>query len=248
MTATSASTDRDLPRHTKVTLRQRQRRRQLWFLSDRRSANAARLLVAIAIIAGLWELVARYFITDRLIFAPFSDVMVSLWHEVTNGDLWNNITTTLVELAVAFPIAVVSGIVIGAVLASSRVLSQTLDPLLTAVYSLPIVALAPLFVAGLGFGLSSKVALILLISVFPVVANTEAGLRAADSGLVEMSHSFAASRMQVLKTVYTAILGAVHHRRGARRFRAGDRGRHRRGILRRGLGSRIRDHGSEPIV
>lgn len=198
MTVVSMSSDRDLPRHTRVVLRQRKRR---WFLSDRRSANAVRLLFAIAIVAGLWEIVARYFVTDRLIFAPFTDVMAALGHEATSGALWDNIRTTLLELAVAFPIAVISGIVIGAILASSRVLSQTLDPLLTAVYSLPIVALAPLFVAGLGFGLSSKVALILLISVFPVVANTEAGLRAADAGLIEMSHSFAATRLQILKTV-----------------------------------------------
>jgi NitT/TauT family transport system permease protein len=201
MTAVTVPPNATQPGHTRTALRPRRRRRQRWFTSSRRSANVVRLLLAIAVIAGLWELIARFVITDRLILAPFSDVMVALGHEAGTGVLWKNIATTLLELAVAFPIAVVAGVVIGAVLASSRVLSQTLDPLLTAVYSLPIVALAPLFVAGLGFGLSSKVALILLISVFPVIANTEAGLRAADAGLVEMSHSFTATRTQTLKTV-----------------------------------------------
>ncbi|SJM47693.1 Hydroxymethylpyrimidine ABC transporter, transmembrane component [Actinomycetales bacterium JB111] len=90
---------------------------------------------------------------------------------------------------------------IGAILAGSKPIRQTLDPILTALYSVPIVALAPLFIAGLGFGISSKIAVVILMAIFPVITSTDAGLRSADSDLIETAHSFRATRWQVLKTV-----------------------------------------------
>src|SRR5690606_28358442 len=72
---------------------------------------------------------------------------------------------------------------------------------LTALYSLPVVALAPLFTAGLGFGIASKVAIIILMAIFPVITNTDAGLRSADPALIEASRSFGAKRGTVLRTV-----------------------------------------------
>ncbi|MDQ1701823.1 MAG: NitT/TauT family transport system permease protein [Frankiaceae bacterium] len=172
-----------------------------WLLGSSRSANGLRLVVALAALAGLWEVLARYVVKDQLILVPFSAVMRAMVHEATAGPLWHNCATTLLELAIAFPLSVLLGILVGAVLASSRVLAQTFDPILTAIYSLPIVALAPLFVAALGFGLSSKIAMIMLISIFPIIANTESGLRAADAGLIETARSFSASRLQILRTV-----------------------------------------------
>src|SRR5690606_4629537 len=83
----------------------------------------------------------------------------------------------------------------------SRLLQQLLDPLLTALYSVPIVALAPLFIAWLGFGIESKVAIILLVSVFPVIINTEVGLRSTDRGLIEAARSFNAKPLQIFTTV-----------------------------------------------
>lgn len=172
-----------------------------WFTGHTRGANLARLTLSLVLLAAIWEFVARFIITDRLILVPFSDVVAALVREAETGALWNNSETTFLELAVAFPLSVALGVVLGAILASSRIVAQTFDPIITALYSLPIVALAPLFVAGLGFGLTSKVVMIILISVFPVIANTEAGLRAADAGLIETARSFGATRLQTLRTV-----------------------------------------------
>ncbi|NLG69951.1 MAG: ABC transporter permease subunit, partial [Firmicutes bacterium] len=87
----------------------------------------------------------------------------------------------------------------GLLLASSRALRQLLDPLLTALYSVPVVAVAPLFISWLG--LESKVAIVLLVSIFPIIINTEVGLRSTDSILVEVARSFCATRWQIFRTV-----------------------------------------------
>ena len=185
-----------------------------WFGSDTPAANAVRTLISFALLALVWEVLARTFITNRLILVPFSEVMVALYREAVSGELWRHASISLLELAIAFPLSVLIGVALGLVIASNRLLQQILDPILTAMYSVPIVALAPLFIAWLGFGVESKVAVILLVAVFPVIINTEVGLRSTDRGLIETARSFNAKPWQIFRTVMLPfsipfILGGV---------------------------------------
>lgn len=149
----------------------------------------------------LWHLVATFVIDNRLLIVPPAEVAEAFVAEVRSGAFQRHLRITGLELLIAFPIAVLGGLIIGAILAGSKPVRQTLDPILTALYSLPVVALAPLFIAALGFGISSKVAVVILMAIFPVITSTDAGLRSADADLIETSRSFQATRWQVLKTV-----------------------------------------------
>src|SRR5690606_24002198 len=112
-----------------------------WLGGSSRSAKTFRLALSFGLAAAVWEVVARYFVTNRLIIVPFSEVVAALAREVSTGQLWIHARITLLEIAIAFPIAVVIGMALGLVIASSRIVQQILDPLLTAAYSVPIVAL-----------------------------------------------------------------------------------------------------------
>ncbi|WP_308798461.1 ABC transporter permease [Agromyces silvae] len=172
-----------------------------WLGGATRGAATLRLVLSLALFFVLWHVIATYVIENRLLLVPPTEVFAALGEEIASGIFWTHFSTTMLELAIAFPIAVAGGFAIGAILAASKPVRQTLDPMLTALYSLPIVALAPLFTAGLGFGIASKIAIIILMAIFPVITNTDAGLRSADPALVETSRSFRATRMQTLKTV-----------------------------------------------
>lgn len=172
-----------------------------WLGGSTRGASVTRLVGSLSLFLVLWEVTATFLIHNRLLIVPFSEVTAAMFKEAESGALWVNFRTTLLELAIAFPIAIVGGMLIGSILAGSKPVRQTLDPILTALYSLPVVALAPLFTAGLGFGIPSKVAIIILMAIFPVITNTDAGLRSADPALVETGKSFSASRWQILRTV-----------------------------------------------
>lgn len=172
-----------------------------WLGGSTRGASTLRLLLSLALFFVLWQVIATYVIENRLLLVPPTEVFAALGEEIASGIFWTHFSTTMLELAIAFPIAVAGGFAIGAILAASKPVRQTLDPMLTALYSLPIVALAPLFTAGLGFGIASKIAIIILMAIFPVITNTDAGLRSADPALVETSRSFRATRLQTLKTV-----------------------------------------------
>lgn len=160
-----------------------------------------RTIGSFALLGVLWELLARTVIQNRLVLVPFTEVLSALGAELASGNFWRHTLVTFQELAIGFPISVLLGIALGLLLSQSRAVQQMLDPLLTAMYSVPIVALAPLFISWLGFGLESKVAIILLTTVFPVIINTEVGLRSTDQSLIEAARSFNASKWQVFQHV-----------------------------------------------
>lgn len=163
--------------------------------------GALRIAGSFAAVAVVWELTARTIVQNRLVLVPFTEVMAALGAEVRTGQFWWHTWVTFEELAIGFPLSVALGIVIGLLLSQSRVLQQMLAPVLTAMYSVPMVALAPLFVSWLGFGLESKVAIILLTTVFPVIINTEVGLRSTDQALIEAARSFNATKWQIFQHV-----------------------------------------------
>jgi NitT/TauT family transport system permease protein len=172
-----------------------------WLTQDTRAASAARLLIALAVLIALWDVLTRTLVTNQLILVPPGDVLRALVTEVADGSLAKNSVVTLWELAVSFPIAVVAGIAVGVVLAGNRIIASTAEPLLTALNAVPIVALAPLFIAWLGLGFASKFAVIVLVSVFSVIISTEVGLRSAPEEFIEAARSFNASPWQVFTTV-----------------------------------------------
>lgn len=167
---------------------------------DTRTAAFVRIGISILTVLILWQLLSLV-VTNRLLLVPPADVALALVKEVRQGSMWTNAVATVTAVVTSFLVSIAIGVAIGLALASSRALSLTGGPILSAMNSVPIIALAPLFVAWLGLGFASKFVLVLLVAVFPVVVTTEAGLRAADKQLIEAAHSFSATKWQVFTTV-----------------------------------------------
>lgn len=164
------------------------------------AAGAARVLISTAFVLLLWQLTSLI-VTNRLLLVPPAEVVSALLVEVQRGSMATNAWATVTAVVTSFVVSVIIGVAIGLALASSRFLSLTAGPILSALNSVPIIALAPLFVAWLGLGFASKFVLVLLVAVFPVVVTTEAGLRATDKHLIEAAESFNATSMQIFRTV-----------------------------------------------
>lgn len=171
-----------------------------FFEQDSRTAAAARIALSMLCVLLLWQLVS-IFVSNRLLLVPPVDVATALVAEIQRGAMWTNAVATVTAVGASFAVSVALGITIGLALASSRLLSLTAGPVLSALNSVPIIALAPLFIAWLGLGFASKFVLVLMVAVFPVVVTTEAGLRAADRQLIEAARSFDATSMQIFSTV-----------------------------------------------
>jgi NitT/TauT family transport system permease protein len=132
----------------------------------------------------------------------------------TDGTMWPHFATTLVEVLLGFAIGASLALVVGVVLARSRLAERLLSPYLVAAQATPILALAPLIALWFGTGLPSKLVITTLIVFFPVAVATMVGLRSVDPRLIEMARAFRATNAQVVRRVEVpaalpAILGGM---------------------------------------
>lgn len=149
----------------------------------------------------LWEFVGRYLLTSKLFFAPFSVVVsrfLELWH---TGEIQHHMLVSLTELVLGFAIAAVVGIGVGSLIAISRTVAEHFDPVVDALYSTPLIALSPILILALGIEMASKVAIVFLLAVFPILVNTTAGIRTTDESLIEAARSFGATTPEIFRMV-----------------------------------------------
>lgn len=172
------------------------RRLAALFSIRRENMSNWRRIASVVLALLAWELAAKI-IGNPLFFVSLTAVAgrgVELWQA---GELQVHIWTSLAELAIGMVLGVSVGILVGVVMASSAAMEDMFDPWVSLVYSMPIIALAPLFNLWFGVGMTSKVAIVFLMAVFPVLINTFVGLKTADRNLIEAARSFAATPAQI---------------------------------------------------
>jgi NitT/TauT family transport system permease protein len=178
-----------VPRGEPVVLR--------WY---RAHAGAVRALLSVVAVGALWEIAGR---SGRwpLILAPISDIWAKFLHLAATGELQRDALVSLNEFVIGFAIAAVLGIALGIAIAVSDPVRDVVDPWVSAVYATPTVALAPLFIFVFGFDAASKIAVVFLLAVFPVVINTATGMRSTEQVYIEAARSFCANRRQIFTKV-----------------------------------------------
>jgi NitT/TauT family transport system permease protein len=160
-----------------------------------------RSLISLVIFLGGWELVGQFVLTNKLFFVPISDVAVAFVHLTLSGELWTNVAASFKAIGYGMALAIVIGISFGILLGASRVVADYTEVYLNALYSTPLVAIAPLLILWLGIGLASKIAVVFLISVFPIVISTASGVRNVEAHFLDVAKAFGATRWQVVSKV-----------------------------------------------
>lgn len=144
---------------------------------------------------GLWEGLVRLFnVPEWLLPAP-SAIGVELHDSVAL--LWGHTLVTLEEVLVGFALALGVGIYLAIGIAYSRLLERSIYPFVIASQTIPVIAIAPLLLIWLGYGLSPKVVVVALIAFFPIVVNMVDGLKSVDADMVSMMRTLGASRWQI---------------------------------------------------
>ena len=157
------------------------------------------LLVA-AVVATCQALVLFGIVSPFVIPLP-SSVVPALGELIGGGVLGENILTTVTEAASGFAIAVVIGLSVGTLIAEFRVAERILYPYLVALQTMPKIALAPLLLVWFGFGPGSKIAVAAVISLFPILVNTIAGLKSCDQGRLDVLRALGAGRWDCFRLV-----------------------------------------------
>jgi NitT/TauT family transport system permease protein len=158
----------------------------------------------LAAILGLWQ----FAVTDALLpyFSRPSLIAAKLYGLLTHQDIYRHISVTLAEITMGYALGAVIGLSLGFILGRSQFLSAALQPYIIGLYSIPKIALAPVFIVWLGLGIASKVAVVFVASFFLVFFNTYSGLISINEELVRLARLMGASWPQ---TVTRVILPAA---------------------------------------
>jgi NitT/TauT family transport system permease protein len=156
-----------------------------------------------SVLIGLaaWELIGRLFVKNQLFLATPLQAIESCIEMWGKGELQVHIWVSTQEFVIGFVLACILGIVIGLLIAASERAASALNPWISGIYATPIIAVSPLFILWFGVGIWSKVAVVIALVVFPVIINTEVGIRSTDRQLVEAVRAFGATPVQVFTKV-----------------------------------------------
>lgn len=157
---------------------------------------AGRVALPLAFLA-LWELAADRGSVDTLFVSKPSQILDFLRHAFGQRATWDNLWVTVQETFVGFAIATVMGIATGLFFTRVPILHEITRPYLTALNSLPRIALAPLFTLWFGLGQMSKVALVVSLCYFIVLSATMGAISNVDPDLVRLARVLGFSQTQV---------------------------------------------------
>jgi NitT/TauT family transport system permease protein len=152
-------------------------------------------LLAWELVGGVWQLVNPMLMSSpSLIFNAAVQLFAS-------GEIWNDLRVSGIEFFWGYILSVAVGTPFGIAVGWYKRLSYLFDPFINALYSTPRVALLPLVIIWLGIGIISKVGIIFLGAVFPIMINARDGVKTTPYNLLNAARSFGASEWQLFRSV-----------------------------------------------
>jgi NitT/TauT family transport system permease protein len=148
-----------------------------------------------ALLMVTWHFAVKIFAVPRYVMPAPADVLDRFLDE--RSEIWRDVIVTLIETLSGLTLAIAAGLVFGTVISHSRVAFLTIYPYLVALSTVPIIAIAPLLIVWLGYGLAPKIAVSALIAFLPIVINTIRGLGSTDYRALMLMDSIAAGKMPV---------------------------------------------------
>lgn len=158
------------------------------------------MLISIVLGLAIWQL-ADYLVQTPLLMAGPIQVVKAIPRALDAG-LLHDIGVSAREFGAGIAIAAVVGILAGTAMALFVPVRLLLQPWVAALYATPIIALAPVVILWFGVGIASKIFVVAVIAIFPVIVNTESGVRQTDPDLIELARVLRLPRNRVFRVIY----------------------------------------------
>jgi len=155
--------------------------------------------LSLAIVLAVWE----YFGRDiNPVFGSYpSAIAAAFWEMTLSGQLETALFQSLQPFIAGFSLAIAVGVPLGLVIGRFRAVEAAVGIFVTAGYAMPLLALVPLLMLWLGLGFKVKMAVVMLMSVFPICINTWLGVTAVPKSLIDVAKSFVASDQTILRRI-----------------------------------------------
>jgi NitT/TauT family transport system permease protein len=163
--------------------------RMLWII---RLSSIASVLIG-------WEILGRHI--DPLFMSYPSAILKAAGALAATGELWTALASSLRILLLGFVTASIIGTALGLLIGRYRMVDAATDWLVNALYATPLVAIIPLVTLWFGLGDVAKLFIVTILTVFPVLINTAAGVRNVPDALIDVGVAFASNERQIFTKV-----------------------------------------------
>jgi ABC-type nitrate/sulfonate/bicarbonate transport system permease component len=164
----------------------------------RTAGRVATHLASIIALLVAWEIFARSGAVTMFVLPPFSAVVERIWADAVDGNLWLNIGLTLYRTFVGFLLACVIGVGLGIAMVRSRLARWFFDPIVSVGFPMPKVVFLPIVILWLGVFDVSKITMIAVEAVFPVITATVLGVQGVNHELVWSARNMGAKNRELL--------------------------------------------------
>src|SRR3954470_1269679 len=149
----------------------------------------------------LWEAFGRSGLVDPLFISSPTRVAQAGFGLLQDSEFWNDLRVSGLEFLFGYGLAIAIAIPLGLAIGLSRRLQYMLSPFVDTLNALPRVTLLPLIVIWSGIGIWSKVVVVFLGAVIPILINTQSGVKASEARFVRLARSFSASRFKIFSSI-----------------------------------------------
>ena len=160
----------------------------------------ARVFSVVAL-AVAWEALARSGTFTHFQLPALSEVIERIWNDGVSGDLWLNTAQTLYRALTAFAICAVFGVLIGTAMSRNVVASWFFDPIISVGFPMPKIAFLPVVILWLGVFDISKITIIVIDAIFPVIAATVIAIQGVERELIWSARNMGANDRELLTQV-----------------------------------------------
>jgi NitT/TauT family transport system permease protein len=172
-------------------------RKSFWARNEYPLLGTFSMLVFLA----FWEAAVAFGWVNPLFTSAPSRILSTGYEMFADGSIYPHLQVSAYEFVVGYGAAVILGVPLGILMGWYGRINAVLDPFVSALYATPRIALLPLIMIWFGIGLMSKIAIVFLGAIFPILVNTITGMRTINADFVKVARSFGASDRQMFLTV-----------------------------------------------
>jgi NitT/TauT family transport system permease protein len=159
------------------------------------------MVIPLIVVSALWEVVIRTGLIGSSFFPPPTEILKTLWQQITDGAVGPALLVSLKRVALAFVIGTVPAVIFGCLMGYFPFFYRIVDPLVAVTYPVPKLAILPLLLVIFGLGSAPIIVMAAILCFYPTLVSTIAGVRGVDRNLIDVVRSLGGSRIQVARKV-----------------------------------------------
>lgn len=156
---------------------------------------------SVLLLLAAWEALARSGSFTPYQLPAFSTVVERIWEDAVSGDLWISTALTLYRALTAFAICAVLGVAIGVAMTRSIIANWFFDPIISVGFPMPKIAFLPVVILWLGVFDVSKITIVVVDAIFPVIAATVIAIAGVEKELIWSARNMGASSRELLTRI-----------------------------------------------